>query len=199
MPHSHKTMKSIRSICVYCASSDSVEELYREAAFALGKRMGGLGIDLVYGGASIGLMGCVARGVHASGGRVVGVLPKFMKVKEIEYDEADELIVTRDMRERKAVMDGRSDAFIALPGGIGTLEEFMEILSMKQLKLTAKPLVLLNTNDYYGGIVAHLREMISKKFAKPTILEMFFVAPDPESALGYILDYKPSDGDSKWL
>ena len=95
-----------------------------------------LACNLIYGGASIGLMGCVARGVHEFGGQVTGVLPEFFKIKEIEYGDADELIVTKDMRERKAVMDQKSDAFITLPGGIGTMEEAMEILSMKQLKLT---------------------------------------------------------------
>lgn len=189
----------IRSICVFCASSESVDPVYREAATDLGRRMGRLGIDLIYGGASIGLMGCVARGVHEFGGRVTGVLPEFFKTKDIEYEEADELIVTRDMRERKAVMDHKSDAFITLPGGIGTLEEAMEILSMKQLKLTLKPLVFINTCHFYDGLMANLQEMVDLKFAKQKTLDLFAVEPDAEAALRYILDYKPPEIPSKWL
>ena len=156
-------MKRIRSICVFCASSESIDEVYRETAFDLGRRVGTLGIDLVYGGAAIGLMGCVARGVHENNGRVVGVLPEIFKKKDIEYSEADELIITKNMRERKGVMDDRSDAFIVLPGGIGTLEEAMEILSMKQLKLTAKPLVFINTNQFFTSLISHLQEMVDLK------------------------------------
>ena len=173
--------------------------MYREAATDLGRRMGRLGIDLIYGGASIGLMGCVARGVHEFGGRVTGVLPEFFKTKDIEYEEADELIVTKDMRERKAVMDHKSDAFITLPGGIGTLEEAMEILSMKQLKLTLKPLVFINTCNFYDGLMANLQEMVDLKFAKQKTLDLFAVEPDAQAALQYILDYKPPEIPSKWL
>jgi len=173
--------------------------VYREAATDLGRRMGRLGIDLIYGGASIGLMGCVARGVHEFGGRVTGVLPEFFKTKDIEYEEADELIVTKDMRERKAVMDHKSDAFITLPGGIGTLEEAMEILSMKQLKLTLKPLVFINTCNFYDGLMANLQEMVDLKFAKQKTLDLFAVEPDAQAALQYILDYKPPEIPSKWL
>lgn len=192
-------MKEIRAICVFCASSEAVDEVYKREATDLGRRMGRLGINLVYGGASIGLMGCVARGVHEADGKVVGVLPEFFKTKDIEYGEADELIVTRDMRERKAVMDRRADAFIVLPGGIGTLEEAMEILSMKQLRLTRKPLVFVNTNNFYGGLISHLREMVDLKFAKRETLDLFVTEPDAEGALNYILHYAPPEIPSKWL
>ena len=192
-------MDKIRSICVFCSSSESVDEVYRETATDLGRRLGRLGLNLIYGGASIGLMGCVARGVHEFGGKVTGVLPKFFKVKGIEYGEADELIVTRDMRERKGVMDQKSDAFITLPGGIGTLEEAMEILSMKQLELTKKPLVLINTCNFYDGLISNLHEMVNLKFAKKETIDLFAVEPNPEAALQYILDYKPPKISSKWL
>ena len=192
-------MKRIRSICVFCASSESIDEVYRETALDLGRRVGTLGIDLVYGGAAIGLMGCVARGVHENNGRVVGVLPEFFKKKDIEYSEADELIITKNMRERKGVMDDRSDAFIVLPGGIGTLEEAMEILSMKQLKLTAKPLVFINTNQFFASLISHLQEMVDLKFAKAETMELFAIRPEAESALDYILNYTPPKIRNKWL
>jgi cytokinin riboside 5'-monophosphate phosphoribohydrolase len=183
-------MDKIQSICVFCASSESVDELFKDTAFELGCELGKRGIDLVYGGASIGLMGCVARGAHQEKGRVIGVLPEFFKTREIEYSEADELIVTQDMRERKAEMDQRSDAFIVLPGGIGTLEEAMEILSMRQLRLTEKPLVFINTQGFYDGLRATFEEMVELKFAKPSILDMYAMVPDPLSALEYVFSHQ---------
>lgn len=192
-------MKPVKAICVFCSSSESIDPIYREAADDLGRRMGRQGINLVYGGASIGLMGAVARGVHAENGKVIGVLPEFFKKKDIEYLEADELVVTKDMRERKGVMDERSDAFIVLPGGIGTLEEAMEILSMKQLKLTTKPLVFIDIHGYFGGLISHLREMVELKFTKVETLDLFAVRPNAESALDYILNYRAPKMPGKWL
>ena len=183
----------MKAICVFCSSSNAVEEVYHQTATDLGHRIGQLGLDLVYGGARIGLMGAVARGVHDKGGRVVGVIPEFFRKKDktIEYVEADELIVTKDMRNRKAIMDERSDAFIVLPGGVGTLEEAMEIMSMKQLCLTDKPLTFINTNNFYDGFFSNLQKMIDLKFAKSSILDLFTVCPDPASALDFILNYQP--------
>lgn len=192
-------MNKIQAICVFCASSQSVDELFKDAALELGREIGRRGIDLVYGGASIGLMGCVARGVHEEKGKVIGVLPEFFKTKDIEYSEADELIITQDMRERKAVMDQRSDAFIVLPGGIGTLEEAMEIFSMHQLRLTDKALVFINTQGFYEGLRATFEEMVDLKFAKPNIMEMYKMVPDPKSALEYLFNYTPHQSDKKWL
>ena len=184
-------MNNIQSICVFCASSESLDDLFKDIALELGRELGRRGIDLVYGGASIGLMGCLARGVHEEKGKVVGVLPEFFKTKDIEYSEADELIVTKNMRERKAVMDKRSDAFIVLPGGIGTLEEAMEILSMRQLRLTDKPLVFINTQGFYEGLRATFEEMVHLKFIKPNVMDMYAMVPNPQSALEYLLGYMP--------
>jgi len=184
-------MNNIQSICVFCASSESVDDLFKDIALELGRELGRRGIDLVYGGASIGLMGCLARGVHEEKGKVIGVLPEFFKTKDIEYSEADELIVTKNMRERKAVMDKRSDAFIVLPGGIGTLEEAMEILSMRQLRLTDKPLVFINTQGFYEGLRAIFEEMVDLKFAKHNVMDMYAMVPNPQSALEYLGSYIP--------
>lgn len=199
VPPSKTSMRTIKSICVFCSSSDAVGEIYKAAATDLGRRIGQLGANLVYGGASIGLMGCVARGVHEFGGKVLGVLPEFFKTKDIEYADADELVVTKTMRERKAIMDQRSDAFIVLPGGIGTLEEAMEILTMKQLRLTQKPLVFINTGNFYGSLLAHLKEMVELKFAKQETLDLFVSEPDAEGALNYILNYIPPKIPKKWF
>jgi len=182
----------MKSICVFCSSSNTVERVYHQTATDLGHRIGRLGLELVYGGASIGLMGKVARGVHDEGGRVVGVIPEFFRKKDktIEYKDADELIVTKDMRNRKAIMDERSDAFIVLPGGVGTLEEAMEIVSMKQLCLTDKPLAFINTNKFYDGFVSNLKKMVELKFTKASTLDLFAVCLDPESALDFVLAYR---------
>ena len=197
----HDERMSMNSICVFCSSSNSIDDVYVEIAKDLGYRIGQLGLDLVYGGASIGLMGAVARATHEKGGRVIGVIPEFFRKKDknIEYIEADELIIAETMRTRKAIMDERADAFIALPGGIGTLEEAIEIMSMKQLGLTDKPLVFINTNNFYDGLISNLREIVGLKFAKSSILELFSVCPDPSSALEFILSYQPKKIDNTWF
>ena len=189
----HKERVSIKSICVFCSSSNSIDDVYFETATDLGHRIGQLGLGLVYGGASIGLMGAIARATHEKGGRVLGVIPEFFrdKDKNFEYSKADELIIVETMRIRKAVMDERADAFIALPGGIGTLEEVIEILSMKQLGLTEKPLVFVNTNNFYDGLISSLQNMVDLKFAKSSTLELFAVCSDPLSALEFIFSYQP--------
>ena len=183
----------MKSSCVFCSSSDSIDEIYFKTAIDLGCQIGDLNLDLVYGGGGIGLMGAVARSVHKNGGRVVGVFPEFFREKDedFEYVEADELIIAETMRIRKAIMDERSDAFIALPGGIGTLEEAIEIMSMKQLGLTDKPLVFVNANNFYDGLISNLRKMVSLKFVKSSTLESFAVCSDPSSALEFILSYQP--------
>ncbi len=190
---------TIKTICVFCASSASVDEIFKNAAMDLGILMGQKGIDLVYGGARIGLMGCVARGVHQESGRVVGVIPEFFMGKDIDYIEADELIISQSMRERKAEMDQLADAFIVLPGGIGTLEEVTEILSMKQLKLSQKPLVFLNIEGFFNPLVDYFKEMIDLKFAKKETLNLFGVVSTPEEALDYILNFKAPQMPKKWF
>ena len=191
----------MKSICVFCASSNAVDKVYHQVATDLGQRIGLLGLDLIFGGGGIGLMGDVARGVHDKGGRVVGVIPAFFLNNEqpIEYAEADELIVTKDMRSRKAIMDERSDAFIVLPGGIGTLEEATEIISMKQLGLTEKPIVFINTNKFYDAFILNLNRMVELKFAKQSTLDLINVLPDPLSALEFMTAYQPQKTNSKWL
>jgi uncharacterized protein (TIGR00730 family) len=131
-------------LCVYCSSSDRLDPKYAAAATALGREMVGRGWGLVYGGGKTGLMGAVARAVKKEGGRVVGVIPEFMKARELAFDEADELVTVITMRERKLLMETRADAFVTLPGGWGTLEEIMEILTLRQLEVVKKPCVFLN-------------------------------------------------------
>jgi cytokinin riboside 5'-monophosphate phosphoribohydrolase len=191
----------MKSICVFCSSSDSIDEVYFKTAIDLGCQIGNLNLDLVYGGGGIGLMGAVARAVHKNGGRVVGVFPEFLREKGegFEYIEADELIIAETMRIRKAIMDERADAFIVLPGGIGTLEEAIEIMSMKQLGLTEKPLAFVNTNNFYDSLISNFEMMVGLKFAKSSILDLFGVCPNPASALEFVLSYKSKKKDNQCL
>jgi len=142
-----------RNICVYCSSSDRVDPRY----LAVGDRMGQLiakrGDTLVWGGGSTGLMGSVARSTQAAGGRVVGVIPEALTNMEVAYENADELIVTQTMRERKQLLDERSDAFVVLPGGFGTLEELAEIHVLKVLGYSDRPLVLVNADGFYDPLL----------------------------------------------
>ncbi len=162
-------------LCVYCSSSDRLDPKYAAAADELGRAMVRHGWGLVYGGGKTGLMGAVARAVKAEGGRVVGVIPEFMKARELAYDEADELVTVVTMRERKLLMETRADAFVALPGGFGTLEEIMEILTLRQLDVVRKPCVFFNQDGFYDDLLRFFGRMLAEKFFKPSNMDLFRV------------------------
>jgi uncharacterized protein (TIGR00730 family) len=153
------------SVCVFCASAGGLPEVYRAAARELGAELAGRGHRLVYGGGNVGLMGEVARSVHDHGGIVVGVIPQGLVDRELAYDPADELLVTATMRERKAEMDARADAFVALPGGFGTLEELLEVLTLRQLRLHDRPIVLVNVAGYWDPFLSMVADMVDQGFA----------------------------------
>jgi len=187
------------AICVFCSSSNAVPRAYFDVAEELGAVMAARGHTLVYGGASIGLMGALARAVHRGGGRVVGVLPEPLKAREIAYEQADELVITRDLRERKAIMEERADAFVALPGGFGTLEETVEILTLKQLGLHEKPICWLDAGGYYAGLRALFERMYGEGFAHTGHAELSRFAEDVPSALAYVEGYVHREvGDKFW-
>ena len=163
-------------LCVYCASSDRLDPKYYAAATELGTLLVKQGWGLVYGGGKTGLMGAVARATKAAGGKVVGVIPEFMKVRELAFDEADELISVITMRERKLLMETRADAFVTLPGGFGTLEEIMEILTLRQLDVVRKPCVFLNQDGFYDDLIRLFEKMLAEKFFKPANMDLFRVA-----------------------
>ncbi|SFT44657.1 hypothetical protein SAMN05444141_101600 [Pseudovibrio denitrificans] len=160
-------MKTLKSICVYCGSNAGSQPLFEQAAIQLGELLAREGIRLVYGGGSIGLMGAVAKTVLENGGEVTGVIPKFLKEREVMLEEAHELIVTQDMHERKRTMFEKADAFIALPGGIGTLEELVEMLTWAQLGRHDKPMLLLNLDQFWTPLVELLDHMRSLGFIRP--------------------------------
>lgn len=151
-------------LCVYCSSSGELAPHYYEAAEAIGRAMPGRGWGLVYGGGKIGLMGAVAQGVKASGGVVIGVIPEFMKLRELAYMAADELLTVETMAERKAAMIARADAFLALPGGIGTLEEIAEVLTLRYLARFDKPAVFFNANGFYDELFRFFDKMAEERF-----------------------------------
>ncbi|HWA84785.1 MAG TPA: TIGR00730 family Rossman fold protein [Opitutus sp.] len=185
-------------LCVYCSSSDRIDAKYFALAEALGAEMTARGWGLVYGGGKTGLMGVTARAVKSRGGRVIGVIPEFMKARELAYDEADELVTVVTMRERKLLMETRADAFLALPGGFGTLEEMMEILTLRQLNLVKKPCVFLNVDGFYDDLLRLFRRMLDERFFKPGNLELFHVAATLPEVFAHI-EAPPGEAESKWF
>ncbi|MGP9812028.1 TIGR00730 family Rossman fold protein [Rhodopseudomonas sp. NSM] len=154
-------MSEIKTVCVYCGSGAGTNPLFIEAARAFGKELAENGVTLVYGGGAIGLMGAVANAVLDHGGAVTGIIPGFLRTKEIALDRVQDLIVTDDMHERKRLMFERSDAFVALPGGIGTLEELVEQMTWQQLGRHRKPILIANIDGFWDpllGLLAHMTE-----------------------------------------
>lgn len=189
----------MQNICVYAASSDAAAPVYKEAARRLGLRIGQRGLTLVYGAGNLGLMGVMAEAVHAGGGRVVGVIPRKLNDLKLAYEQADELIVTEDMRQRKAAMETRGDAFVALPGGFGTLEEILEVLVLKQLWYHDKPVVFLNINGIYDGLLAFFDALIEQRFIKPEHSGLYAVAETPDGVFAFLDQYVPAEPHGKWF
>lgn len=186
-------------ICVYSSSSCTIDKSYFDAAETLGREIAQRGDVFLFGGGLIGLMGACAKAVHRHGGKVIGVIPEALNIKGVVYESCDELIVTPGMRERKAIMDARSDAFVALPGGYGTLEELLEIITLKQLKYHNKPIVILNINGFYERLLEQFRIIIDQQFAKPECEKLYFVTDSIPKALEYIDTYQPIVFREKWL
>ena len=185
-------MASKKNICVYCASSTDIKKEYFEAACKLGSLIADNGFGCVYGAGRVGLMGVVADSVLAHGGEVVGVIPEFMVERGWCRDSLTKTIVTKDMHERKLTMAVLSDCAVALPGGCGTLEELMEIISWKQLGLYSKPIIILNTLGYYDPLLAMLGKAIGEHFMKESHAGLWHVATTPEEAIDLILSL-PAD------
>jgi hypothetical protein len=177
-----KTATEIRNICVYCGSGPGMNPAYLAAAERLGRDMAAAGVGLVYGGGSLGLMGATAKSVIAHGGRVTGIIPQFLSEKERMLREAHELIVTNDMHERKKLMYERSDAFVALPGGIGTLEELVEQLTWAQLGQHTKPIVVADIAGFWKPFLSLLKHMREEAFIRAG-LEVRFVTVDRAEAI----------------
>jgi uncharacterized protein (TIGR00730 family) len=188
----------MKRLTVFCGSSFGTDSIYKSQATLLGQTLAKRNIELVYGGANVGLMGAVADGVLSEGGKVIGVLPNFLKSKEIAHEQLTELILVDSMHERKTKMNELCDGVIALPGGFGTLEEFFEMLTWAQLGLHKKPIAILNIDNFYDSLNALLQTMVNKGFLKEANQQMLLVSNNIDELLDKMKDYKaPTVG--KWI
>lgn len=187
------------NICVFSSSSCVIEKKYFDAADRLGAIIAKRGDTLLYGAGMTGLMGAMASTVKKCGGKVIGIIPENLNEAGIVYNCCDELIVTQDIRTRKAMMDEKADAFIAMPGGFGTLEELLEIITLKQLKMHVKPIIIMNLFGYYNRLLEHFETVIRELFAKPECNALFHVSDSPEKAFEYIDTYEPPAFRERWL
>jgi cytokinin riboside 5'-monophosphate phosphoribohydrolase len=185
-------------VTTYCSSSAAIDERYSVAARAYGDALGSAGHELVYGGTCVGLMGTVASAVRGAGGRVTGVLPQLMVDRGLADDACDELVVTDTMGRRKDEMIRRADAFVALPGGLGTLEELLEVLTLKQLGYHRAPIVLLQVDGFWDGLLAFFEELFAAGFAKPAYRALYHVADDVDELLGAVARPPEDDLPTKW-
>lgn len=191
-------MNNIKNICVFCSSSNFLNEKYYQDAKELGKLIGQNGYNIVYGGSTLGMMWECASEVKNNGGKIYGVMPKKLADLGCRTDNCDEFFLSDGMRDRKAKMDELSDAVIVLAGGFGTLEEFSEMFVQKQLGYTKKAIVILNTNGYYNKLLEFFDQMISEKFANKFMKSLIYVAQTPQDAIDYLKNYKePNKTPSK--
>lgn len=190
--HKNKGHRPISSVCVYCGSGSGTNPRYAESARSLGKAFGQAGIRLVYGAGSNGLMGEVARSVMAHGGVVTGVIPESLVALEKPIADLDELIITKDLHERKMLMFTRSDAFVALPGGIGTLEELVEQLTWVQLAHHDKPVVIVNVEDYWRPFLRLLDEMRAQEFIREGLEPAYYLLDTADEVVPFLRGRKSS-------
>jgi len=191
-------MIKIKTISVYCGSSLGKNKIYQEMAIQLGEAIYGRGINLVYGGGNIGLMGVIANTVKQRGGKVTGVLPHFLNKKEVGNLDIDELILVDSMHQRKRKISELSDAFIAMPGGFGTLEEVSEMLTWTQLGLSKKPVGLYNVNGFYDLLLNQFDKMVDEGFLKEDNRKILVDDAAPKPLLNKLFKYEPSS-TPKWL
>lgn len=188
----------MKRITVFCGSSSGTEEIYTSQATLLGQTLAKRNIELVYGGANVGLMGAVADGVLNAGGKVIGVLPDFLRSKEIAHRQLTELILVETMHERKTKMNDLSDGVIALPGGFGTLDECFEMLTWAQLGLHKKPIAILNVAGFYDALIVFIQTTVDKGFLKPANQQMLLVSDSIDDLLDKMENYEPPTV-GKWI
>ncbi len=188
---------TVRRICVFCGSSEGKNSIYKGAAIKLGQLLSEKGLTLIYGGGNIGLMGEIAQSVIESGGSAIGVIPQFLVEKELVFDKLTEIRIVETMHERKAIMADLADAFIAMPGGFGTLEETVEVLTWAQLGLHEKPIGLLNIDGYYRHLNDFIDHMIAEGFLLRAYKNMLLVENDPNAMLVSLSTFKMPEID-KW-
>jgi len=187
----------MKRICVFCSSSDAVDIKYKNAAIELGENIVKNNYELVYGGAKVGLMGLVAKAVKENGGKVTGIIPSV--IKDIAYKNCDELIFANNLRDRKELMDKKSDAFISMPGGFGTLEETMEFLTLKQLHFHERPVIFLNVDGYYEHLKKLFEVFFKESFSKKEFENLYEFSDNVQNIFKYLSSYTPPPEIKKWF
>jgi len=187
----------MQTICVYCASSTQINPRYFEATARLGKILADAGLSVVFGGGATGLMGQLANSMLEANGTITGIIPQFMCDQQWHHNELTELIVVETMHERKEKMAQMADAVIALPGGCGTFEELMEVITWKQLGIFSKPIIILNMNGYYNSLINMLHQAVDEKFMREIHKDMWKVVETPEEVLSAIENSSSWDSNAR--
>ena len=187
------------NICVFCSSSNAIDDIYFSEAQNLGRLIAKGNHTLVNGGANVGLMETLTVSAKEGGAKTIGVIPELLKDRSLASDNSHEVIVTQNMHDRKARMREISDAFIALPGGFGTLEEILEVITLRQLSYHTKPIVFINTNGFFNYLFQQFEVSYGESFAKEIYRDLYFIANNAEEAFEYIRNYVPIVLDSKWF
>lgn len=187
------------NICVFCSSSNAIKDVYFDEAAKLGQIIAQNQYALINGGANVGLMEAVTIAARDGGAKTVGIIPERMIGRSLASDNSHEVIVTTDMMTRKEKMREMSDAFIALPGGFGTLEEILEVMTLKQLSYHHKPIVFINTNNFFDSLFQQFELSYEEQFAKELYRELYYIAKDADEAMNYINNYQEIELDSKWF
>ncbi|MFA5326275.1 MAG: TIGR00730 family Rossman fold protein [Prolixibacteraceae bacterium] len=187
------------NICVFSSSSNAIAEVYVNDAIDLARIIGQSGFCLVNGGSNVGLMDVVTREAGKNGAKTIGVIPEKLRDFNLASLHAHEIIVSGDMMERKAKMRELSDAFIAMAGGFGTLEEILEVITLKQLGYHSKAIVFINTNNFYNDLFMQFEKSYDEKFAKENYRKLYFIAENAARAIDYIVNYKPEEAVNKWF
>ncbi len=180
------------NICVYGASSDKIDISYIKCGENFGKKLAKSGHSLIFGGGACGMMGAFARGFYEEKGEIIGIVPEFLNVDGILFDHCTKMLYTKTMRERKQLLENNSDAFIVSPGGIGTYDEFFEILTLKQLCRHDKPIAIFNVNGYFDSLSSMLKRAVDDKFMLQNNTSLFFLSNDKDAIIEYITSYKSS-------
>ncbi len=187
------------NICVFSSSSNAIADVYFQEAQNLGKIIGEKGHTLINGGANVGLMEAVTVSARNAGAQTIGVIPERLLNRSLASTTSHEVIVTNDMQSRKAKMRDISDAFIAIPGGFGTLEEILEVMTLRQLSYHEKPIVFINTNNFFKYLFKQFEVSYKEMFAKEIYRELYYVANNSMEAIEYLNSYSPVELDSKWF
>lgn len=187
------------NICVFSSSSNAIREVYFHEAEQLGKLIAEGNHTLINGGANVGLMEAVTISASLSGGKTIGIIPEKLINRSLASKNSHEVIVTPDMHNRKVQMRDISDAFIALPGGFGTLEEILEVITLRQLEYHTKPIVFINTNHFFDNLFKQFEVSYDEMFAKDVYRQLYFVAQNAQEAMDFIINYVPVVLDSKWF